>query len=252
MSLSVTVSYERNAPSRAAGRGFARRLMAAFLMVGLTLALATVRAQAVTFTEVVLPTGGGTVASICSAFPTGNFVAQNAWATPFHIATSTMEVGTWNGSGPNPSTVTLNISGAQTLYTLMNVANPSNYVTFTFHGSGATPASYTMTLAQNVNYRNIDNWGGSAYNQLSAATTENALTVSNFSTGWDGTNANTYYMDEQAFALPTAFASQTLTSVTISSSGPVPVIYGMTVASPEPAIMFLFAGLFGLMLERRR
>ncbi len=148
--------------------------------------------------------GGNTV-------PVGNQQYNNL---PFHIPTG--KNNAWMGWGDAVTTAMVrpNVVGATTVYTLIGTVwgqpGPTPYISLTFTGSGG--ATYTRNLVGGVDVRDFN--GPSPFTD----SINNTSTI-NVWTGpvYDGTHY--HRLDEQIIALPSAFASQTLTAVTITDSG---------------------------------
>jgi hypothetical protein len=145
-----------------------------------------------------------------STFPTG---AQILGGVPFAIPDGHNNY--WAGAAAanfGPGTVSLTIPvgvfGVTSVFTVLNSmwgwSGPKAYLFITFNGSGG--ATRTVRLVGNVNVRD--------YNQDG-----NTNTIDNTSTVqvWD--NGLGQRLDRQEYILPAAFASQELTSVTITDTG---------------------------------
>jgi len=147
-----------------------------------------------------------------SNYPTGN---QNFGGVPFSIPTGPNNY--WNagaaadfGSGTVRITIPVGIAGVTSAFTLLNTMwgqpGPEAYIFVTFNGSAG--ATYSQPLVGNVNVRDY-NVGGYT-NTINNTTTIRV---------WDNEPTTTDRLDRQEFILPAAFASQVLTSVTITDSG---------------------------------
>jgi hypothetical protein len=145
-----------------------------------------------------------------STFPSGS---QNFGGVPFAIPAGPNNY--WGGtvagscgSGTVSLTVPVGVSGVRSVFTLLNTYNghagPSAYLYITFTGSGGATA--TQPLVGDVNVRNYNSGG---YTQ----------TINNTSTVQVWTNGAGQRLDRQQYILPAAFASQVLTSVTITDTG---------------------------------
>ena len=145
-----------------------------------------------------------------STFPSGS---QSFGGVPFAIPAGPNNY--WGGtvagncaSGTVSLTVPVGVSGVRSVFTLLNTYNgqagPSAFLYITFTGSGGATA--TAPLVGDVSVRNY-NPGG--YTQ----------TINNTSTVRVWTNGYGQRLDRQQYILPAAFASQMLTSVTITDTG---------------------------------
>jgi hypothetical protein len=143
-------------------------------------------------------------------FPTGS---QNFGGVPFAIAAGPNNY--WAGAaaanfGPGVVrlTVPVGVSGVTSAFTLLNsmwgFAGPTAYLYITFTGSDG--ATVTQPLVGNVNVRD--------YND-----DDNTNTINNTSTVQAWTNGEGQRLDRQEYILPVEFASQVLTSVTITDAG---------------------------------
>jgi hypothetical protein len=143
-------------------------------------------------------------------FPTG---AQNLGGVPFTIPTGPNNA--WLGAlaadcgaGIVRLTIPVGAQGVTSAFTLLNTfwgaPGPSAYLAVTFTGSDG--ASVTQRLVGGVNVRDYNN--GSFQNII-----DNTGTVQ----VW--TNGEGQRLDRQEYILPPAFATQTLTSVTITDTG---------------------------------
>ena len=145
-----------------------------------------------------------------STFPTGD---QNFGGVPFAIPTSPNNY--WAGGAAanfGPGTVSLTIpvgvSGVTSVFTVLNSMwgqfGPLAYLSITFSGSNGATA--TKSLVGNVDVRDYNNDGG-----------DNS--INNTSTTQVWTNGLGQRLDRQEYILPATFASQVLTSVTITDTG---------------------------------
>ncbi len=153
---------------------------------------------------------GGVGITNGNTFPTG---ARNFGGVPFAIPTGPNNY--WLGAAAadfGPGTVSLTIpvgvSGVTSVFTLLNTMwgqfGPQAFLFVTFKGSSGVSA--TMPLVGNVNVRDYNNDGG-----------DNS--INNTSTVQAWTNGLGQRLDRQEYILPAAFASQVLTSVTITDTG---------------------------------
>ncbi len=174
-------------------------------------------------------------------FPTGFFTANNSFATPFDI-TSDNGNNFYDGFTPdNALTINVSVPSATNVYTLMNAYSPSpGYEIATVEFVGSNGATETFDLVNGTNIR--DFYQGGSANTINGTTTENAFIVTNTQDAGGTGNVNTgdfgtYVVDEQDFALDSAFASQTLTEIIITDLGGarggsnVPILLGVTVQS---------------------
>lgn len=145
-----------------------------------------------------------------STFPTGS---QNFGGIPFAIPTGPNNY--WGaaaaadfGSGVVNLTIPVGVEGVTSVFTLLNTMwsqpGPNAYVYVTFTGSAGATAR--QSLVGGVNVRDYNNDG---YQN----------TINNTSTVQVWTNGEGQRLDRQEYILPAAFASQTLTSVTITDAG---------------------------------
>jgi hypothetical protein len=145
-----------------------------------------------------------------STFPSG---PQNFGGVPFSIPVSPNNY--WAGAaaanfGPGAVslTVPVGVFGVTSVFTVLDSmwgwTGPKSYLFVTFNGSAG--AAKTVGLVGNVNVRDY-NQGG------------NTNSINNSSTVqvWD--NGLGQRLDRQEYILPAAFASQELTSVTITDTG---------------------------------
>jgi len=145
-----------------------------------------------------------------NTFPSGS---QNFGGVPFAIPSGPNNYwgGTVAGScGPGTVSLTIpvGVSGVRSAFTLLNTYNgqagPSAYLYITFTGSGGATA--TEPLVGDVNVRNYNPGGYTS-------------TINNTSTIQVWTDVYGERLDRQEYILPAAFASQVLTSVTITDTG---------------------------------
>jgi hypothetical protein len=145
-----------------------------------------------------------------STFPIGS---QNFGGVPFAIPTGPNNV--WLGAaaanfGPGVVSLTIpvGVSGVTSAFTLLNAmwgqAGPKAYLYITFTGSNGATA--TEPLVGDVNVRDYNNDGG-------------PNSINNTSTVQVWTNGEGQRLDRQEYILPADFASQVLTSVTITDTG---------------------------------
>jgi hypothetical protein len=143
-------------------------------------------------------------------FPTGS---QSYGGVPFAIPAGPNNY--WSGSvagncgsGEVSLTVPVGVPGVTSAFTLLNTfrgqAGPDAYLYVTFTGSAG--ATFTHPLVGGVNVRDYNNDG---YQN----------TINNTSTIQAWTNGEGQRLDRQEYILPPEFASQVLTSVTITDAG---------------------------------
>jgi hypothetical protein len=144
-----------------------------------------------------------------------------------------------------------NISNASVVYTLVNSAvgtAGADAGSITFYGSGG--ASYIYHYIEGLNIR--DHFYGNYENSTSSSDVTQAV--------WGDNSAGHAHLDMQTIVLPSAFNSQTLTSIVFDSghagSGGTAFLAGLSVAAvPEPgeyAMLLLGLGLMGAVARRRR
>ena len=175
--------------------------------------------------------------------PTG---AVTLGGIPFNITSDSAGDQAWNAAiaagatsggdgGRQAETLTMGMSlyGVTNVYTLINTwdgqSGPDPYAWLTFIGTGG--ASYTKLLVGNVDIRDYNNDGDT--NSINGTTTTNVFNVYPDNIGSQGR------LDMQSIALPSAFATQQLTSIQlIDYGGPNfqrSVLDGVTISSvPEP------------------
>ncbi|MDD2761883.1 MAG: hypothetical protein PHH11_16520, partial [Methylomonas sp.] len=145
---------------------------------------------------------------------------QNLGGVPFNLQTDAdgdnvfwgteLNLKTYSGSSSLTLTLAPHLYGATTVYTLINSAwgtAGSNVGSITFVADNGD--SHTVQLVEGVNVR--DHYYGSYVNTVSADyVTLNVM----------GSNTpDTSHLDMQAFALPTSFATKTLTGIVFTSTG---------------------------------
>jgi hypothetical protein len=157
----------------------------------------------------------------CSTFPSGSQSYDNV---TFNIPTSNnawfANVAAGGGSGQVSVTIPVNVKNVKTVYTLMNTfwgITQSGLLSVTFTGTNG--ATWTYNLTGGTDLRDY-NQNGSTTNTISCQlpglpkkTTGAIGTVG----AWN--NGQGQRLDMQIFALPKSFATQTLTSVTITDNG---------------------------------
>jgi hypothetical protein len=165
---------------------------------------------------------------------------------PFNITSNAAGKQAWGaataaGGGPNVVSITIdvNVYGVTDVYTLINTfcgqPGPNSYASLTFTGSGG--ASYTKALIGNVDIRDFNEDGFT--NSINGSTTTNVLNVAIDIQNTPGR------LDMQDIALPSAFATQALTTIQLVDTGhrgfQRVALDGVTVASsaPEPSTLAL-------------
>jgi hypothetical protein len=190
-----------------------------------------------------------------STFPAG---AQTFSGVPFAMAgeTSPSDPWAWNAHvaalaaggdvGQTVSvTIPVNQFGVTDAYTLMSTywgqGGPASYVSLTFTATNGVAA--TVPLIGNSDIRDYNQffWTNSLNNVTSIEVLNNGLGQR---------------VDMQRFALPSAFANETLLSITITDTGARnfqrAFISGLTVQIPSPAPLALAGGFVALTCFRRR
>ena len=175
--------------------------------------------------------------------PTG---AVTLGGTPFNITSNGAGEQAWNsaiadnnGNDPESIIINTNVYGATNVYTLINtwygMFGPTSYAWLNFTGSDG--AYYTKYLVGNVDirgYETIDDEGPSSIN---GTTTINVFNCPSDNFGRPGR------LDMQNIALPSAFATQTLTTIELVDNGGYniqrAILDGVTVGVPEPSTFVL-------------
>jgi hypothetical protein len=138
----------------------------------------------------------------------------------------------------------VSIAKVAKVFTLMNAYSPPPGVqigAITFVGSMGAEVTYPLVAGKNIRDFYQGNFANTLNNGVPGVLALNAFEcvdpdvslgaggTGNVNTGYQGT----YVVDEQAFALPTAFLTQRLNKiiVTDTSSGSTPIILGVTTAS---------------------
>jgi hypothetical protein len=169
--------------------------------------------------------------------PTGTFVANNTFATPFQITSDNNGRNFYDGGGV--LTINVAIPDVTDVYTLINAYGPSSgrqLASLEFIGSQGT--TQTFTLVNGTDTRDFfQGYNGSATNGINGTTTQNAFAVINVQDAGGSGNVNTggtgtYVVDEQDFHLSAAFATQMLQQIVITSLGNgTPILLGVTAQS---------------------
>ncbi len=195
-----------------------------------------------------IPTGNQVYNGLPFDIPSG---ANNAWIA-------------FNGSSPTSVTVNIGVADVTTVYSLIDTIwgqpGPNSYVSLKFLGSGG--ASYTDYLIGNSDIRDFN---GPSYftDAINNTTTINAWTGPNYSTSGCFNNAPCHHrLDDQIITLPSAFATQTLTSLTITDTGSsgfqrsflaaLTLNTAATSPVPEPSTLLLVGLAFASAMTARR
>jgi hypothetical protein len=120
------------------------------------------------------------------------------------------------GSGVVSIIIPVNIAKVKTVYTLMNTewgSTQTGLITITFTGSAGATWTFALTGGVNVRDYNNGNYTDTCICQLPGSVAESG-TIN----AWTNTSGQ-QRLDEQIYELPTAFATQTLESITITDSG---------------------------------
>ena len=172
---------------------------------------------------------------------------QTLAGIPFDFAAMSGQTAITGG----PVTITTSIANPGVVYTLVNTAFGAlgaNTGNITFNATGGL--SYTVNYIEGDNVR--DHYFNGFINTTSSPTVTQSV--------WGTNNPNTAHLDMQTIVLPSAFNSQTLTSIVFDSSGKdtstgIAFLAGVTVAAiPEPAeyaMLGLGLGLLGVVARRR-
>lgn len=152
-----------------------------------------------------------------NTLPTGH---QTYHGVPFNIPSGDQNAIIAFGDGILSATIPINVLNATKVYTLMDTVwgqgGPTSYVSVTFNGSAGATA--TFALVGNRDIRDF-NQPSSFTSMINNSSTINAFTGPIYgSSGCAGTSCY-HVLDEQIFALPADFSTQTLTSVTITDRG---------------------------------
>ncbi len=206
------------------------------LAVGcLMLVLGGSRARAEYHTIDLSPVANGNLQNIDSGFPSSS---ATLGGVPFTFQTSTAGNNIWHAdyaTGRNPLTVDISVGvyGVDRVMTLLNTfwgQAGTSYASIEFFGSDG--ADYTVDLLGNVDIRDYNNDGWT--NSINGTSTVNVVSV----------NGGQHRLDMQTFVLPTAFRTQTLTTIRLSDNGGYDFqrifIAGVTVQTvPEPSTLAL-------------
>jgi hypothetical protein len=206
--------------------------------------------------------GGGPLV-YCNSMPSG---VQTFNGETFNIAGSNGGNNAWfssvaanNGSGSVSLVVPVNVANVVNVYTLLNTMwgqSGTSYDTITFTGSAGD--TYSVDLMGNYAIRDYNRYIWT--NSISASANSFSVWNNYGIGGWQR-------LDEQIFALPAAFADETLQTITITDRGDVDFsrifLSGLTLETaadppdaptvPEPAaILLTAAGFIGIGLLGRR
>lgn len=183
-------------------------------------------------------------------FPTG---AQTFDSVPFQIGNgpNVNDPWAWSGvhavtGGPATLVIPVNIFGVSEAYSLINTFWGANglpaLAAITFNATNGV--TYTKDLVGNDDIRDYNQWIWT--NSINGITTKQVFN-----------NNQSQRLDMQTFALPAAFANETLLNITVSDTGATDVqrliVAGMTVkVVPAPASGLAMVGGLGLLARRRR
>jgi hypothetical protein len=202
-------------------------------------------------------------------YPSGIFTPSNGLGASFNITSDLNgnnfeQLSGTNGQlfSPGSFTVNVGVAGVTDAYTLMNAYAPTSGATLTtVEFIGSAGADQTFTLVNGVDVR--DYFQGSFANTINGTTTQQAFSV--FGAGNVGGLTGvvgTFVLDEQHFALNSAFATQTLEDIVYTYSGAegTPILAGVSVVTissvPEPSSVTLMglgaAVVMGAAWRRRR
>ena len=144
--------------------------------------------------------------------PTG---IQQYNGVPFNIPAGEKNALIKFGGGLQTATIMLNVEGATTVHTLMATVwgqpGPTSFASLKFMGSEG--AEFTLDLLGNRELRDFNPPPTNFTDRINNTTTINAWT----GPVYDGTHH--HILDHQMISLPAAFATQTLTSVTLTDRG---------------------------------
>ena len=168
----------------------------------------------------------GNLQALQSTYPGGIFNPSNGLGASFNITSDANgnnfeQLSGSNGQlfSPGSFTVNVGVAGVTDVYTLMNAYAPTSGATLTtVEFVGSAGADQTFTLVNGVDVR--DYFQGSFANTINGTTTQQAFSV--FGPGYvGGVNGvvGTFVLDEQHFALNSAFATQTLQQIVYTYSG---------------------------------
>jgi len=187
-------------------------------------------------------------ADLIKEFPTGQFTANDSLATPFDIASDSNGNNYYDGfTNGGALTIDVSISDVTNVYTLMNAYSPgSGFETATveFIATGGVTETFELVNGDNIRDFFQGDYANTLNNTpISDPSAENAFSITTTGTDGGGTgntstgSSGTYNIDEQDFALSSAFASQTLTEIVITDLGgarggsDVPALLGITAES---------------------
>jgi hypothetical protein len=147
-----------------------------------------------------------------TSFPTGN---QTFLTVPFQMGSGAGNTDPWGWTayravtgGPAKLTIPTSIFGVTDAYSIINTfwgqAGPNSYASITFNATNGV--SHTVQLVGNSDIRD--------YNQYTWTNTINDTTTKEVFSNGAGQR-----LDMQSYALPGAFASETLTSIVLDDTG---------------------------------
>lgn len=167
-------------------------------------------------------------------------------------------------TGPNPLTVTTNVTNATTVYALMGAYDGQSF-SATFTGADGSTETYSNIFIPDFN-------GGAQVNTCTgtlapgANCVQTAYVVNDRGGGGSGNSATgdtaNYDLTEVEFALNSTLSAEQLSSVTFNSNGYETLLFGLTAESPAPVplpalpapavLVLLGAAVAGLELKGRR
>ncbi len=158
----------------------------------------------------------------CSTFPYGTKHYDGIGYTVLGNKKGTVNtawfaaVAAGQGGGTVSITIPVNVANVKTVYTLMNTewgSTESGLLTIKFTGSGGATWTFDLTGGVNVRDYNNGNFTNTCICQLPGGVGQSAAI-----NAWTD-SAGQQRLDEQVYELPSAFATQTLESITITDSG---------------------------------
>ncbi len=224
-------------------------------------------AQAQMMTPVALPYNDNLQTSLISTVPSGVFVNQQGYGTPFQIPTTS--TASCPVSGPcnyfsdtsfgQSITIDVSVPNATYVDTLLNATAPQDGATLgtiQFIGDGGASATFALIAGHNIrdyfegNFANnlLDDVPGvEAFNYFACTAPVDCLGSGGTGNVQTGSHGN-YFVDQQRFTLDASFASQTLTKIVLTNSttSSAFLLSGVTVestGSPPPNTSPLVASL---------
>jgi hypothetical protein len=196
------------------------------------------------------PTGSTVFDGVPFLMPSG---ANNAWFADTAAGGGDGILGDWGSNAVVSATVNVGVRGVTDIFTLINSywgqPGTNSYLSLTFRGSAGTV--WTDNLYANSDFRDWNNW---QINSLGSNTVNVWNNQVNGSSNWQR-------LDMQHIYLPSAFATQTLQTVTITDFGG-PVYQrafwaGLTVDpvefNPEPStVLLMVSGLTACFIAWKR